>query len=114
MKTLTLERVLGMDDKSQRNKNRESNSGFEELSIDEREDDDESRYPPFKTVILSMASIYAAFFLTALVSIILASHSRPLVDSKYRTELSSALLSQPSPTNSRASAISRGTKLPSC
>lgn len=35
---------------------------------DNIEEDDESRYPPFKTVIVSMVCIYAAMFLAALVS----------------------------------------------
>lgn len=50
----------------------EPNSDIEWERHDSREggieDDNESRYPPFRTVIVSMVCIYAAMFLSALVS----------------------------------------------
>ncbi|KAE9962055.1 hypothetical protein EG328_001049 [Venturia inaequalis] len=60
-------RLLGMNDAL------EPNSDIEWERHDSREggieDDNESRYPPFRTVIVSMVCIYAAMFLSALVSV---------------------------------------------
>ena len=76
--------LLDMDDISSRSNNSEqqTDSSAEKDSGGRQTDDsvekgtmpvagaeDESKYPPFKTVILSMLSIYMAFFLCALVSL---------------------------------------------
>jgi hypothetical protein len=75
MQLSTCKRLLGMD-----NSSHESNDG--EIQIDgspekgsnpsgeNESEEEETRYPPFKTVMLSMSSIYLAFFLSALVSLL--------------------------------------------
>lgn len=59
-------RLLSMDDAAERSSENEwKRENTSELNMQE---DEESKYPPFKTVIVSMICIYAAMFLAALVS----------------------------------------------
>ena len=51
------------------NGGRQTDDSVEKGTIPVGGAEDESKYPPFKTVILSMLSIYMAFFLSALVSL---------------------------------------------
>lgn len=59
-------RLLSMDDVFE--ESNDSEWKRDDSLEDKIEEDDESRYPPFKTVIVSMVCIYAAMFLAALVS----------------------------------------------
>lgn len=58
--------LLCMDDTPERTSDSEWKR--EDSLEDTIGEDDESRYPPFKTVIVSVICIYAAMFLAALVS----------------------------------------------
>jgi len=73
MQLASCKRLLGMDDSSHESKNSKHQiDGSLEIGPSPiREDEDESKYPPLKTVILSMLSIYLAFFLSALVSLLI-------------------------------------------
>lgn len=67
---MQLRRLLGMDDisnESRDDKQKMDNDGPKTDDNSRSEDKDESEYPPFRIVILSMLSIYFAFFLSALV-----------------------------------------------
>lgn len=71
MQLASLKRLVGMDESSPKSNNFElqTHGRLEKgsMPITEDENEDGSKYPPLKTVILSMASIYLAFFLSALV-----------------------------------------------
>ena len=79
MQLTSCKRLLGVDDSSHKSDNTEPLSENREQQMDvsiekgpspmRQEEDDESKYPPLKTVILSMLSIFLAFFLSALVSL---------------------------------------------
>jgi hypothetical protein len=84
MQLESVKRLLGMDDIFSRSNNgelqtdnsaekdnggRQTDHSVKKGTMPVGGAEDESKYPPFKTVILSMLSIYMAFFLSALVSL---------------------------------------------
>lgn len=75
MRRETVKRLLGMDADPTPTDTKQGdcqdigdNARLEDGLKAAREAENESKYPPFRTVLLSMISIYMAFFLTALVS----------------------------------------------
>lgn len=73
MQLASIKRLLGMDDVSHESNNGEilTDGSLEKGPTPIREVEDESNYPPFRTVVLSMTAIYFAFFLSALVGLII-------------------------------------------
>jgi hypothetical protein len=71
MQLESIKRLRSMDDISSRSKNgkQQTNDSVEKDIKPVERAEDESKYPPLKTVILSLLSIYMAFFLTALVNL---------------------------------------------
>lgn len=93
MQLISYKQLLGMDDALNQANNGESkkDANLEQDPLTNRQMEDESNYPPLKTVVLSMLAIYLAFFLSALVSIVLISPtSQPSLTSN-RTEQSLVL-----------------------
>jgi hypothetical protein len=92
----------------------EAENSLEKGSTFAQEDEDESKYPPFRTVVISMLSIYAAFFLTALVSVLIKLWKSRLANVRIRTARLSELPYPLYQMNSTVSTTSPGTSLHSC